>query len=173
VACGAWASNFSYQVDALSQNDLAEYFTDLLGAHLWSGVELDLYGWKFFTEHVLRKRWTMPNKVLDAIERAGLALPAAAVAPALALAEPDVAQHPRPNEGSNAAGLPARHGRRTTTRGATVFPLRDAPAMPLLPFMHNVRHERHDPACRGMSARWRGYALRWSNSLEAHRNRHH
>jgi len=22
----------------------------------------------------------------------------------------------------------------------------------------NVRHERHDPACRGMSARWRGWA---------------
>jgi hypothetical protein len=52
---------FSYQVDALSQNDLAEYFTDLLGAHSWSGVELDLYGWKFFTEHGLRKPWTMPN----------------------------------------------------------------------------------------------------------------
>ena len=52
---------FSYQVDALSQDDLAEYFTDLLGAHSWSGVKLDLYGWKFFTEHVLRKPWTMPN----------------------------------------------------------------------------------------------------------------
>jgi hypothetical protein len=24
----------------------------------------------------------------------------------------------------------------------------------------NVRHERHDPACRGVSARWRGYAPR-------------
>ena len=52
---------FSYQVDALSQDDLAEYFTDLLGEHSWSGVKLDLYGWKFFTEHVLRKPWTMPN----------------------------------------------------------------------------------------------------------------
>jgi integrase/recombinase XerD len=52
---------FSYQVDALSQDDLAEYFTDLLGAHSWSGVKLDLYGWKFFTEHALRKPCTMPN----------------------------------------------------------------------------------------------------------------
>jgi hypothetical protein len=51
----------SYRVDALSQEDLAEYFTDLLGAHSWSGVKLDLYGWKFFTEHVLRKPWAMPN----------------------------------------------------------------------------------------------------------------
>jgi integrase len=52
---------FSYQVDALSQDDLVEYFTDLLGAHSWSGVKLDLYGWKFFTEHVLHKPWTMPK----------------------------------------------------------------------------------------------------------------
>jgi hypothetical protein len=64
------------------------------------------------------------------------------VAPALALAEPDVVQRPCPNEGSPVTGLPARHGRRTTTRDATVFPLRDALAMPLLPFMHNVLAKR-------------------------------
>src|SRR5574340_942242 len=52
---------FSYQVDALSEDDLTEYFTELLGAHSWSGVKLDLYGWKFFTEHVLRKPWAMPH----------------------------------------------------------------------------------------------------------------
>lgn len=52
---------FSYQVDALSQDDLAGYFTDMLGAHSWSGVKLDLYGWKFFTEHVLGRPWTAPN----------------------------------------------------------------------------------------------------------------
>lgn len=52
---------FSYQVDALSQDQLVEYFTDLVAAHSWSGVKLDLYALKFFTEHVLRKPWTMPN----------------------------------------------------------------------------------------------------------------
>lgn len=52
---------FSYRVDALSADDLAEYFTDLLAQHSWSGVKLDLYGWKFFSEHVLRQPWTMPN----------------------------------------------------------------------------------------------------------------
>ena len=52
---------FSYRVDALSADDLAGYFTDLLAANSWSGVKLDLYGWKFFTEHVLRKPWAMPN----------------------------------------------------------------------------------------------------------------
>ena len=62
--------------------------------------------------------------------------------PALALAEPEVAQRPRPNEGSHAAGLPVRHGRRMTTRDTTVFPLRDALNMPLLPFMHNVLAKR-------------------------------
>lgn len=52
---------FSWRVDALQPDDLAEYFTDLLGTHSWSGVKLDLYGWKFFNEHVLGKPWEVPN----------------------------------------------------------------------------------------------------------------
>jgi integrase/recombinase XerD len=53
---------FSYQVgDALSEDDLTEYFTELLGSHSWSGVKLDLYGLKFFTEYVLHKPLTMPR----------------------------------------------------------------------------------------------------------------
>ena len=32
-----------------------------MASHSWSGVKLDLYGLKFFTRHVLRKPWTMPN----------------------------------------------------------------------------------------------------------------
>ena len=32
---------FSYRVDALSADDLAGYFTDLLAANSWSGVKLD------------------------------------------------------------------------------------------------------------------------------------
>ena len=52
---------FAYQVDGLSQDQLTEYFTDLLDSHSWSGVKLDLYGLKFFTEHVLRKPWEMRN----------------------------------------------------------------------------------------------------------------
>ena len=52
---------FSFQVDALSEDELVEYFTDLMGSHSWSGVKLDLYGLKFFTEHVLRKPWTNPR----------------------------------------------------------------------------------------------------------------
>ena len=60
------------------------------------------------------------------------------MAPALALAEPQDAQRPRPNEGRPATGRPTRNHRGTTTRDTTDFLLRDALAMPLLPFMHNV-----------------------------------
>ena len=52
---------FGYRVDDLSQDQLVEYFTDLLDSHSWSGVKLDLYGWKFFNEHVLGRPWQMPG----------------------------------------------------------------------------------------------------------------
>ena len=52
---------FSYQVDALSEEQLTDYFTDLLASHSWSGVKLDRYGLKFFTEHVLRKPCATAN----------------------------------------------------------------------------------------------------------------
>ena len=52
---------FSYRVDNLSEDELVEYFTDLMASHSWSGVKLDLYGLKFFTEHVLHKPWTNPR----------------------------------------------------------------------------------------------------------------
>jgi len=32
-----------------------------MASHSWSGVKLDLYGWKFFNQHVLRKPWVSPN----------------------------------------------------------------------------------------------------------------
>jgi hypothetical protein len=66
----------------------------------------------------------------------------AAVAPALALAEPEDAPHKRLNEGSPADGLAVSHQLCTTTRDATVFPLRDPLTMPQLPFMHNVLAKR-------------------------------
>jgi len=52
---------FSYRVGDLGEAELVEYFTDLMASHSWSGVKLDLYGWKFFTEHVLHKPWVAPN----------------------------------------------------------------------------------------------------------------
>jgi hypothetical protein len=64
------------------------------------------------------------------------------VAPALALAEPDDAPHELLTEGGPADSLAVSHQLGTTTRDATVFPLRDPLAMPLLPFMHNVLAKR-------------------------------
>lgn len=54
---------FSFRVDDLGEDELVEYFTDLMASHSWSGVKLDLYGLKFFTEHVLHKAWTMPRLI--------------------------------------------------------------------------------------------------------------
>jgi hypothetical protein len=34
-----------------------DYFTDLTESHSWSSVKLDLYGLKFYHEHVLKKAW--------------------------------------------------------------------------------------------------------------------
>lgn len=48
---------FDHQIDALTEQQLLDYFTDLLSTHSWSAVKLDLYGLKFFYIHVLRKPW--------------------------------------------------------------------------------------------------------------------
>ncbi len=54
---------FAYDIDALSQSQLVDYFSDLIASHSWSAVKLDLYGLKFFTVHVLRKPWVMPHLI--------------------------------------------------------------------------------------------------------------
>lgn len=48
---------FDYQINALSEPQLTDYFTDLLDSHSWSAVKLDLYGLKFYYTHVLHKPW--------------------------------------------------------------------------------------------------------------------
>ena len=52
---------FDYRIDDLSEAQLTEYFSDLIGTHSWSAVKLDLYGLKFFTVHVPKKAWVMPQ----------------------------------------------------------------------------------------------------------------
>jgi integrase/recombinase XerD len=54
---------FSHQIDDLSEAQLTDYFSDLIASHSWSAVKLDLYGFKFYTVHVLRKPWVMPHLV--------------------------------------------------------------------------------------------------------------
>ncbi len=48
---------FDNRIDDLSEPQLIDYFTDLLATHSWSTVKLDLYGLKFYYNHVLRKPW--------------------------------------------------------------------------------------------------------------------
>ena len=48
---------FECRIEDLSEQQLTDYFTDLLDSHSWSAVKLDLYGLRFFYAHVLHKPW--------------------------------------------------------------------------------------------------------------------
>jgi len=52
---------FGHQIDNLSPAQLTDYFSELVALHSWSAVKHDLYGYKFYTLHVLGKPWSMPN----------------------------------------------------------------------------------------------------------------
>jgi len=54
---------FDHQIDSLSEQQLADYFTELVTSHSWSSVKLDLYGLKFYYAHVLRKPWVAPGLI--------------------------------------------------------------------------------------------------------------
>jgi integrase/recombinase XerD len=48
---------FDGRIDALTEAQLLEYFSDLLDSHSWSAVKLDLYGLKFYYTYVLHRPW--------------------------------------------------------------------------------------------------------------------
>lgn len=52
--------HFDRQIDDLTQEQLTDYLSELMKTHSWSAVKLDLYGYKFYITHVLRRPWTMP-----------------------------------------------------------------------------------------------------------------
>ncbi len=54
---------FDHQIDNLTEQQLADYFTELVASHSWSSVKLDLYGLKFYYTHVLRKPWVAPGLI--------------------------------------------------------------------------------------------------------------
>jgi site-specific recombinase XerD len=54
---------FDYQIDSLSERQLADYFTELVASHSWSTVKLDLYGLKLYYAHVLRQPWVAPGLI--------------------------------------------------------------------------------------------------------------
>lgn len=53
--------HFAYQIDNLTAAQLTDYFSCLVDTHSWSAVKHDLYGYKFYTQHVLGKPWNMPD----------------------------------------------------------------------------------------------------------------
>ena len=54
---------FGYQIDALTPEQLTEYFTDRLKSRSWSAVKHDLYGLMFYYRHVLRTPWVAPGLI--------------------------------------------------------------------------------------------------------------
>jgi integrase/recombinase XerD len=42
------AARFDQQIDDLSEQQLTDYFAELVASHSWSTVKLDLYGLKFY-----------------------------------------------------------------------------------------------------------------------------
>lgn len=56
-------NHFDHRIDDLTEPQLTNYFTELLGTHSWSAVKLDLYGLKFYTQHVLKKPWVAPGLI--------------------------------------------------------------------------------------------------------------
>ncbi|MFZ2452416.1 MAG: site-specific integrase [Methylovulum miyakonense] len=54
---------FDHQIDNLTEQQLADYFTELVTSHSWSTVKLDLYGLKFYYAHVLQKPWVAPGLI--------------------------------------------------------------------------------------------------------------
>lgn len=54
---------FDGRIDNLGEQQLTDYFTDLVASRSWSTVKLDLYGLTFYYTHVLRKPWVAPGLI--------------------------------------------------------------------------------------------------------------
>ncbi|MEF8703969.1 MAG: hypothetical protein V5B32_12105 [Candidatus Accumulibacter sp. UW26] len=50
-------------IDDLTDADLLNDFSDLSETHSWSSIKLDLYGLKFYHEHVPKEPWVAPGLV--------------------------------------------------------------------------------------------------------------
>ncbi len=48
---------FDYDIVVLDEQQLLEYFADLNKRRSWSTLKVDLYGVKFYYQHVLKKSW--------------------------------------------------------------------------------------------------------------------
>ena len=53
--------HFDCSPDQLTQEQLEQYFSDLVDSHSWSTVKLDRLGLQFFWKHVIREKWEWIN----------------------------------------------------------------------------------------------------------------
>jgi site-specific recombinase XerD len=56
-------AHFDHRINALTPAQLTDYFTALLDTHSWSAVKCDLYGLKFYYQHVLGQPWPAPGLI--------------------------------------------------------------------------------------------------------------
>jgi len=54
---------FGGRIDGLCEQQVTDYFAELVETHSWSTVKLDLYGLKFYYAHVLRQPWVAPGLI--------------------------------------------------------------------------------------------------------------
>ena len=54
---------FDHEIDDLSAAQLTDYFSQLRRSHSWQTLKLDLYGLKFYYQHVLQKPWVAPGLI--------------------------------------------------------------------------------------------------------------
>lgn len=57
------AAYFNDEINALTEDQLTEYFAQLLETHSWSTLKHDLYGLKFYYDKVLHRPWPAPALV--------------------------------------------------------------------------------------------------------------
>lgn len=48
---------FNGRIDNLTEDQLLDYFTEVVDRYSWSTLKLDIHGLKFFYEHVLQRSW--------------------------------------------------------------------------------------------------------------------
>ncbi len=63
---------FDYPIDSLSEAQLTEYFSDLIGTHSWNAVKLNLYGLNHRAGRTARPRRASPPRCLCGALQCGL-----------------------------------------------------------------------------------------------------
>ena len=69
--------HLDHQIDALTEQQLLDYCSELVASHSWRSVKLEVYGLKFYYERVLRRPWAMPGLIKPPGSRSVTSMPPA------------------------------------------------------------------------------------------------